>query len=172
MCKRTGAAECMSCMRCERLAPAGRGMRASWSDTRAASQSCLCTRMHEIICRKRRVTAVCMKCLITRNALLCYPGAYFCVPSLPGTFSAHFGLFSEESFESGGTGDSEARKLISADPAPVKLIDMSFIEQLKSKEWRFVVTMSLITIYRTQWYMSATQPYLNSIGVCVCVYVC
>lgn len=77
-----------------------------------------------------------------------------------------FCLFSEESFESGGTGDSEAVKLKPAEPAPVKLIDMSFVEQLKSKEWRFVISMSLITIYRTQWYMSATQPYLNSIGVC------
>jgi hypothetical protein len=46
----------------------------------------------------------------------------------------------------------------------VKLMDKSFLEQVKSPEWRFLLVLSVITIYRTQWYVTSTGPYLASIG--------
>lgn len=59
----------------------------------------------------------------------------------------------------------EALEAAQTPPASkVPLFDMTFGQQVASKEWRFLIIMALITIYRTQWYMSATQPYLESIG--------
>ena len=52
------AAASAACRQCECLAQAGRGMRASRSDTRASSQAFERTHIHEGICRTRNVSAV------------------------------------------------------------------------------------------------------------------
>ena len=73
--------------------------------------------------------------------------------------------------DSGGTGDRPLETALAVDVTKsllseggVKLIDKTFCEQVASREWRFLIIMAIVTIYRTQWYMTATQPYLDSIG--------
>ena len=62
--KRTGAAASVACWRRERRAQAGRGVRASRSDTRAASYAFECMHMHICTRRKLRVLAVLNTCCV------------------------------------------------------------------------------------------------------------
>lgn len=45
-----------------------------------------------------------------------------------------------------------------------RLTELPFLQQVATKEWGFLIVIAMITIYRTQWYVTGTQPYLESIG--------
>lgn len=52
------------------------------------------------------------------------------------------------------------------------LIDQSFLKQVRSKEFVFVLSFSIITFYRLGWYLSSLQPFLSSIGVLLVDVMC
>ena len=55
---------------------------------------------------------------------------------------------------------AEARKAIILPP----LMERTFIQQVCTKEFVFLVCLALISLYRISWYIASTQPYFESIG--------
>ena len=58
---------------------------------------------------------------------------------------------------------SEAPSTLPPKPG-IPVVEWSFKQQVKSKEFRFLLAFTSINMFHTAWYLSTTQPYLSSLG--------